>query len=130
MGGGFVVIDRAIEGVEFAFLACDPGGVSALGTGGECGVFVSGLGQGVGSEVGGNALPDGVGGAFEVGERQAVSLGNGVKIGTLEGSENHPCHVVKFGVGDFGEGHGKSGLTGKGFPRHHAMTTVKIRATP
>jgi len=81
----------------------------ALGTGGAIGLLVGRGGQGIGGEAGGDALADGVGGAFDLAEGQAARRGHRMEILASERGEHFLGDAVEFSGRRFCEGHGKSG---------------------
>jgi hypothetical protein len=98
-----------------ALFARDASGVLAGGTGGELGLLVGSRDECGLGEAGGDALSDGVCGAFDVAEGHARWASEGMKILALDGGERLVGDAVEFGGGRFAEGHGHAWEDGKGF---------------
>jgi len=81
----------------------------ALGTRRAIGLFVGRSGQGIGGEAGGDALSDGVGGAFDPAEGQAACRGHWMEILASKRGEHFLSDAVEFSGRRFREGHGQAG---------------------
>ena len=129
MSRGLPVVDRAIEGVQFAFFAGDPRRVVTRRTRRELRLLLGRVRQRIGRNRGGHPLSDDVRGAFDLGKREPLRVGNRVKIGALESRQHLPSNASEFFIGQLGKRHGKRGGNGKGVSRHRATPNVKIRTT-
>lgn len=128
MSRGLAVIDRPVEGADLAFLTRDASRVPALRTRGELGLRVGRVRQGVGGDRGGDPLSDRVRGAFDLGEREPLRVGEGMRIRAAEDRQNLASDAAEFVVGEFGECHRGIGGNGEGLSGHRAMAKMKIRA--
>ena len=85
------------------------GAVLALGTMRAIGLLVGRGRQRIGGETGGDALSDGVGGAFDLAEGQAARRGHRMEILASKRGEYFLGDAVEFRGRWFCEGHGQAG---------------------
>ena len=128
MSRGLTVIDGPVEGADLAFLAGDAGRVPALRTRGELGLLVGRVRQRVGGDRGGDSLSDRVRGAFDLGEREPLRVGDGMRVRPAEDRQNLASDAAEFVVGEFGECHRGIGGNGEGFPGRRSTAKMKICA--
>ena len=80
----------------------DSGALLALRTRGELGLLVGRVRQRVGGDRGGDSLSDRVRGAFDLGEREPLRVGDGMRVRPAEDRQNLASDAAEFVVGELG----------------------------